>query len=1838
MGFSSSGLVDPDHMLGDINGDGCATAGDDCQLLGGLSRREFDLTPVQWWRSVDDTIKLTEKRLRCDQLGIRVTTRAGVFYVTGAAYSFDHPRDESGYVALWYSGDEQLVYVFDRLLFDTGDVGHALVTLCDAFHLSLERFTQAGPYIEHVVGLSLGEATDATPWKIAYRGGVAELMGYEATDVSDADLAIGDADGDGLVPMDEVCLEWIQPDYATALETGLSYMVVDSLLEIGGVASGDDVVNGFDCPRFCAYGCCGDPCAASCRDYSAKCMAGCKDVDRICCEGPCISGCHDPVARCDADCPALDDPCCNTPCNEGCSDFWYQCGTACSESETCCADACDSACEIHAAKCDAGCPGLSQICCDSPCDDGCVTRMAACDVGCEGIDEACCDDPMCLKGCAHEPCCADAECCGDPCCQDADLCPATAVEDEPDLPEVVANPCEPGEFGVLVTDCCSIGGEGCGEDTGIEELVPFVPSPDDPTGADHPDQEPAPDSLPTTTSPKGKMTYAQFHDPCLKTADKAGQRTTPDTGDPAEADPVYFHSGEFYQEVIDLRIPGRGFDFVLKRKYRSKLGRATLMGHGWDFSYNMYLIEDWDGADCDLIFHDGTGRIDRFIDIGDGHWGRAEYARTITYDAASLAYVMTFDNLAEWRFKRQGTHYRLTTMTDRNGNTMSLAYDGIGRLICVRDTLNEEGVDNRAIHFAYVDVDPGPGTLWRLSTVTDFVGRVIQYAYYDGTDGEGNLGDLKSVTYPPVVSDAHHDIPAGHEYPAGKTWRYTYSTGFDEEALNHNLLTITDARGATYLQNIYAGQTSPEGFMFDRIVAQIYGEDADGVSMTGNDRFDFTYYEGAGLGDARRTRVVINNRGGHVRELFFDHRNRLTKRRIYMGTAPDPADHTDIDWSGLIIHNGPVNPLRADEPKYYESRYWYTYDSRLLAVLYPNGSRTEYVYEGVVDEHWRPITPQMPPRTRSGAVRMVVHQPANAQEGGEPIVERMRYADVGGCGCGQFVETHIDPRLNTTSQTFDGFGNVLTRTHRNGAVEGWVYNDHGQVTAHILPPTDHDNDPATPPYARRDEYHYYESGPARGYLWRVIADVHGEALVTSYEYNAVGKVVATTDPKGNRASFVYDQHGNLVTSRSRPVGDLGDEVSYEQVYFYDANNNLVRADVQNVDEHNQVDPNAYLTRITEYDVLGYPVRTCSEKGTFTDPLIRDPHTGAFACDDVDEDAFVYGAVSYNANKNIVEVTPGEAASPNPSQPNGRTRVVYDARQLPFTVTLGAGGDDQNISRIDYNANRDPVCIQRGYLTDQVQTTTITYDDFGRAIGATDAEGNVVDITYDANNNPTHIKAYGELIDGQGTANVRLFEHIRTYNASDQMTVGRTRWFDPAKQDPIDDGTQRTFVAYNALGAPVTIVSDTGGMTSIAYDTVGRRKRVADTMGNETVFVYDANSNVTRVTDVECAEAHDFSDRCLGFEQFVTDYAYDQLDRLIETVEDPGGVALRSTFAYDSRGNLVYTTSPKGEAYATRTAYDGLGRVLGVVKNMRGGSAEWDDGRDIVMENVWDDNHRLIAQIDNAGNATRYEYDDLDRLIRLVRPDGSKHAYRYDVHGNLKDTIDANGTKVFYQYDRLNRLTRKDITPGIGVSRSTTFESFAYDGMSRPVLAEDDDSRISSAYDSLGNAQVETLRIGTPDDATTGRLVFAYDGVGNPTATTYPGGRLIEQTFDLLGRTKKILDVDGLDYALVATYGYAGTGRVRQRTLGNGTQLNVVYDGLDGVANRPGDFGVGQVARTTHTWVDSGQVIDDRAYTWDRHGNKTSRFDHRTQITHSYAYDQADRLGGVGGVGVRNPSC
>ncbi|MEZ6083435.1 MAG: hypothetical protein R3E58_05660 [Phycisphaerae bacterium] len=84
-----------------------------------------------------------------------------------------------------------------------------------------------------------------------------------------------------------------------------------------------------------------------------------------------------------------------------------------------------------------------------------------------------------------------------------------------------------------------------------------------------------------------------------------------------------------------------------------------------------------------------------------------------------------------------------------------------------------------------------------IQSVTDFAGRQIVYDYYQTPDVGGDAGDLKSVTTPPIVG-----TPNGNDFPLGKTTIYTYSEGFADPRLNHNLLTITDPKGQTFLVNI----------------------------------------------------------------------------------------------------------------------------------------------------------------------------------------------------------------------------------------------------------------------------------------------------------------------------------------------------------------------------------------------------------------------------------------------------------------------------------------------------------------------------------------------------------------------------------------------------------------------------------------------------------------------------------------------------------------------------------------------------------------------------------------------------------------------------------------------------------------------------------------------------------------------------------------------------------------------------------------------------------------------------------------------------------------------------
>ena len=88
----------------------------------------------------------------------------------------------------------------------------------------------------------------------------------------------------------------------------------------------------------------------------------------------------------------------------------------------------------------------------------------------------------------------------------------------------------------------------------------------------------------------------------------------------------YLFSGEFYLEATDLVIAGRGFDFAWARKYRSREGRLTTMGQGWDFSYNQSVSA---GAAGSLVVADGNSRRDTYVSGVNGCYTATGFFREL---------------------------------------------------------------------------------------------------------------------------------------------------------------------------------------------------------------------------------------------------------------------------------------------------------------------------------------------------------------------------------------------------------------------------------------------------------------------------------------------------------------------------------------------------------------------------------------------------------------------------------------------------------------------------------------------------------------------------------------------------------------------------------------------------------------------------------------------------------------------------------------------------------------------------------------------------------------------------------------------------------------------------------------------------------------------------------------------------------------------------------------------------------------------------------------------------------------------------------------------------------
>jgi len=218
-------------------------------------------------------------------------------------------------------------------------------------------------------------------------------------------------------------------------------------------------------------------------------------------------------------------------------------------------------------------------------------------------------------------------------------------------------------------------------------------------------------------------------------------------GGPAVAsNPVNLATGNTYIEQSDIRVPGLGGGLSLVRTWNSRWPatqsalQVGLFGPNWRSTFEERVFV---GSDHYMKYSRADGSFWSFgysgptwILAGPASLGAGmglPILRTATIAAPYL--TITFQNGEQRRF--DGTSGALTSITDRNGNTTTLTYDGVNRLATVTDPAS------RTLTFTY----QSPSS-HLVTGVSSSVGISLTYAY----DGQNRLSqvtnpDLTTLTF-----------------------------------------------------------------------------------------------------------------------------------------------------------------------------------------------------------------------------------------------------------------------------------------------------------------------------------------------------------------------------------------------------------------------------------------------------------------------------------------------------------------------------------------------------------------------------------------------------------------------------------------------------------------------------------------------------------------------------------------------------------------------------------------------------------------------------------------------------------------------------------------------------------------------------------------------------------------------------------------------------------------------------------------------------------------------------------------------------------------------------------
>jgi RHS repeat-associated protein len=976
------------------------------------------------------------------------------------------------------------------------------------------------------------------------------------------------------------------------------------------------------------------------------------------------------------------------------------------------------------------------------------------------------------------------------------------------------------------------------------------------------------------------------------------------------------------------------------------------------------------------------------------------------------------------------------------------------------------------------------GTGWSTiydETIVSYDADMARFNQADGRAVYFGRGAGSSGALLPIAGDFHGQLTQG-----SGSFTLTMKDGtvheFDSAG---KLVSLTDRNGnqttLTYTNGHLESVTDP----FARVLS--FTTDSNGQVLTISDRIGtvatYTY-------DSGKLESVTYADDSSF-EFAYDTGNRLTSVTDALGHVVE--SHT-YDSQGRALTSE-----REDGVRHYDFDYVSATETDVTDAL---GNVSKYTFE---QSQGRNLVTQVEGLCSCG--------------GGGSQIQQWTYDDQ------LNVTSWTDALEHTTSFTYDGDGNQLTRNNATGIVT-YTYNQFSEV----LTRTDQSGGVTTNTYDTEGNLLTTEdalentttfTNDSQGQLLTT-TDARGK--VTSFTWDTIGRLTAVEDALNNVTTVGYDHRAHITS-----VTNALDETTSRE---YDAAGRLQKV----------IYPDSNFVLFT-YDLAGR--RT----------IVKDPRGNetSFDYDDANRLTSVTDALSHVTSFGY------DLMSNRTSMTDALSRVTdyeYDDfnRLKKVTYPAATTGATRLFETVEYDdagnvtERTDTAGRVTAYAYDEVnrvshitdaddRTTRFGYDELSRIISVVDALDQEYDFAYDLLGRKTGMTraavSMSYAYDAVGNRTSRTdYKGVTTDYTYDDLNRLTTISY--------PNSTSVTY-AYDVLSRLSTATNENGAVT-FSYDSRGRVSETTDVWGKTVDYSYDENGNRAAMS----LDASNYAN-----------YSYNAINQPTQLSDSSSVVA---DYSYDATNKLTSRSLPNG--VASTYTYDNLNRLTHLNDSV---------GTSAILDNHYSYNtaSQIVEKVDVASTTDSYEYDPLDRLTssssdggfysydavgnRLTSPPTKDYSYEpfnrltsfdsldfsYDDNGNQL-TRDSQAVGCVYTYDFENRLTQV-VCKGLLQIHPTPppTVNYKYDALGRRVErlvdrshATDDVQRY--VYDGQDviedlddNDQVVTSYFNGPGidnklrqtDSTNGNLYFTTDHLGSTTALTDDTGQLVESiTYDSFGNS------------------------------------------------------------------------------------------------------------------------